>query len=486
MEQWFHHLHRAIFLMIVYVSTTQQLPVHGGSTHHRRVLLEGGDTGMVCDPSFNFENMRMRNAYVALQAWKAVIDSDPHGVTNNWVGPNVCNYTGVYCAKSLDNPRERTVAGIDLNHKDLAGRLPDHLGLLYDLGIFHINSNRFCGALPRSFVNFRILFELDLSNNRFTGNFPHFVLQLPELKYLDIRFNEFEGKLPEELFNKNLDAILINNNRFSDNLPENIGNSHASVIVLANNKFSGCVPSSITNMTNSLDELVLRNNEFDSCMPETIGMLKNLTVLDLSYNNMKGELPTSIEKMASLEILNVAHNMLSGHIPERLCSLPKLEKFRYEYNFFVNQTNECLKLAGDDDKRNCFKDRPEQRTRAQCGKYLSQPVNCSAFGCSRQPTPLPPPAPPTQPAPVPSPPPTAPPAPVPSPLQPPLSPHPISFTPTQPPTHTPYPSPAYLPPSPRNPECPPCDQGPVYCDHKPPSPSPSDDQPEAPQFSPSN
>ncbi|GKC75239.1 leucine-rich repeat extensin-like protein 4 [Tanacetum coccineum] len=217
-----------------------------------------------------------------------------------------------------------------------------------------------------------ILFELDLTNNRFAGKFPHFVLELPELKYLDIRFNEFEGEFPRQLFNKNLDAILVNHSRFSSSLPENIGNSPALVIVLANNKFSGCVPSSITKMTQTLDELVLIHNGFNSCLPETIGLLKNLSVLDLSYNRIKGELPSSIGEMTSLEVLNVAHNMLSGKIPESLCLLPNLDSFNYEYNFLVNQTDSCLELAGFDDRRNCFKDRPEQRTRTQCGKYLSK------------------------------------------------------------------------------------------------------------------
>ncbi|KAI3755991.1 hypothetical protein L1987_55802 [Smallanthus sonchifolius] len=482
MEPRFHHrLLRTVFLTVIFIS------VHSSSHHHhrRRLLDEGGDTGLVCDSSLDFENVRIKNAYIALQAWKVVIESDPHGATDNWIGSNVCNYTGVFCSKSLDNPQERTVAGIDLNHKDLAGKLPDHLGLLYDLGIFHINSNRFCGILPRSFLNFKILFELDLSNNRFTGSFPLFVLALPELKYLDIRFNEFEGKLPEELFNKNLDAILVNNNRFTDNLPENIGNSPASVIVLANNKFTGCVPSSVTKMTERLDELVLRNNGFDSCMPETIGKLKNLTVLDVSFNGLKGGLPLSIGEMTNLEVLNVAHNMLSGDIPASLCLLPKLEGFRYEYNFFVNQTNNCLKLAGFDDKRNCFRERPEQRTRTQCMKYLSRPLNCSTLGCPGQ-HPPPPPPPPPLPVPVPLPPPSpsSPPLQPPSPPQPsPTIPPPISLSPSQPPTHMPSPISENLPP--HNYICPPCDQRPITCDHKPPSPSPNN-QPEPPQFPPSS
>ncbi|MCI19865.1 leucine-rich repeat extensin-like protein 3-like, partial [Trifolium medium] len=202
------------------------------------------------DPTLVFSNNRIKNAYVALQAWKQAILSDPNNCTVNWVGSNVCNYTNVFCAPALDNPKIKTVAGIDLNHCDIAGYLPEELGLLTDLALFHVNTNRFCGTVPHKFEKLKILFELDLSNNRFAGKFPEVVLRLPELKFLDLRFNEFEGTVPKELFDKDLDAIFINHNRFVFDLPDNFGNSPVSVIVLANNRFHGCFPAGIGNMTN--------------------------------------------------------------------------------------------------------------------------------------------------------------------------------------------------------------------------------------------
>ncbi|KAG9459316.1 hypothetical protein H6P81_003824 [Aristolochia fimbriata] len=225
---------------------------------------EYGDRGenVTLDPSLRFENPRIRSAYIALQAWKQAILSDPMNLTGDWVGSDVCNYTAVFCSPSLDQPSLRTVAGIDLNHADIAGYLPEELGLLADLALFHINSNRFCGTVPHKFARLKLLYELDLSNNRFAGRFPNVVLRLPSLKYLDLRFNEFEGKVPRELFDKNLDAIFINHNRFAFDLPDNIGNSPVSVIVLANNRFHGCVPASLGNMSDTLNELIFMNNKF--------------------------------------------------------------------------------------------------------------------------------------------------------------------------------------------------------------------------------
>jgi len=60
----------------------------------------------------------------------------------------------------------------------------------------------------------RLLFELDINNNRFVGAFPKVVFSLPMLKSLDNSFNEFEGRLPSQCFNKDLDAIFVNNNMF--------------------------------------------------------------------------------------------------------------------------------------------------------------------------------------------------------------------------------------------------------------------------------
>ncbi|KAK4388883.1 Leucine-rich repeat extensin-like protein 7 [Sesamum angolense] len=280
---------------------------------HRHLLSYNGDP-LATEPSHKFENPRLENAYIALQAWKEAILSDPKNMTTNWVGPDVCNYKGVFCWPAPDNTCERTVAGIDINHADIAGSLPRELGLLYDLALFHLNSNRFCGTIPQSFVNLRLLFELDLSNNRFAGKFPEVVLHLPSLKYLDIRYNEFEGELPKGLFDKDFDAIFINSNRFSSALPDNIGNSPVSVIVMANNMLEGCLPASLGSMAATLNELIITNNGLLSCFPNEIGKLKNLTVLDVSHNKLMGPLPDSIGNMDSLEQLNVEHNFMSGKI----------------------------------------------------------------------------------------------------------------------------------------------------------------------------
>lgn len=339
-------------------------------------------------------NPRLLDAFIAFQAWKHSIISDPKNFTSNWCGPNVCNYTGVYCAPPPDDPRTITVAGIDLNHANISGSLPEELGLLTDLALFHLNSNRFYGSIPDSFRHLRLLYELDISNNQFSGEFPSVVLYLPSLKFLDIRFNAFHGKVPSKLFDMQLDALFINNNRFNSSLPENFGNSPVSVVVLANNNISGCFPSSLTKMAGNLTQIILVNMGLTGCLKSDIGLLNQVKVFDVSFNNLVGSLPDSMGEMKSLEQLNVAHNNLSGEVPESICSLPRLENFTYSYNYFCSEPSVCLELSTNDDRKNCIPDRPLQRSPEECKAFYDYPVKCDAFGCSSSPPPLPPPPPP--------------------------------------------------------------------------------------------
>lgn len=330
-------------------------------------------------------NPRLQQAYIALQAWKRVIYSDPFNTTSDWTGPSVCDYTGIYCAPYPNNTDIQTVAGIDLNHADIAGFLPDELGLLSDLALIHLNSNRLCGILPLTLSNLTLLVELDLSNNRFVGPFPSVVLSLPSLKFLDLRYNEFEGALPPELFNLNLDAIFINNNRLMSVIPSNLGSSTASVVVFANNNIGGCIPPSISNFANTMEELLLINTNVSGCLPIEVGFLYKLRVLDVSFNKLVGEIPYSIAGLAHLEQLNIGHNMMSGVVPAGVCELPNLVNFTLSYNYFFEEEGVCGNLTSvgvvSDDQRNCLPERPVQRSKKACDAVLEHPVDCFEHPC---------------------------------------------------------------------------------------------------------
>lgn len=327
-------------------------------------------------------NPRLQQAYVALQALKRAITDDPKNLTRGWCGPDVCAYFGVFCAASPDDPHAQTVAGLDLNHGDLAGTFPEELGLLTDLALLHLNSNRFAGTLPESLPKLHRLHELDVSNNRLSGGFPQHILCLPAVRYVDIRFNNLCGPVPPAIFDKPLDALFLNDNHFDFELPETLGNSPASVIVLANLRLRGCIPQSVGRMAGTLNELVVLNAGLRSCIPQEVGWLRELTVLDLSNNQLQGMLPESMAGMHKLQQLDVARNELWGHIPEGVCALPSLRNFTYSYNYFCTEPRRCLDIRRVDDRQNCIAGRPDQRPGDQCLAFLHRPpVRCDDHGC---------------------------------------------------------------------------------------------------------
>ncbi|XWS72115.1 hypothetical protein CRYUN_Cryun02cG0012700 [Craigia yunnanensis] len=326
---------------------------------------------------------KLSSAYTALQAWKSAVIDDPLGILKTWVGSDVCSYKGVFCADpqgAMDSASGPFVAGIDLNHANLQGILVRELSVLTDISILHLNSNRFSGTVPDTFKDLSSLQELDLSNNHFSGPFPIVTLYIPNLVYLDLRFNSFSGAVPEDLFNKRLDAIILNNNQFEGELPQNLGNSPASVINLANNKFSGNIPASFGFMSSKLKEILLLNNQLTGCIPEGVGLFSEMQVFDVSHNSLMGHLPDTISCLSDIEVLNLAHNKLSGALPDLVCSLRSLVNLTVAYNFFTGFSQDCSKLfyrnPGFDFSLNCIPGRDMQRPQPECSVIPGVGLSC--------------------------------------------------------------------------------------------------------------
>ncbi|KAL5677977.1 hypothetical protein ACJX0J_014108, partial [Zea mays] len=192
-----------------------------------------------------------------------------------------------------------------------------------------------------------------------------------------------EGTVLPRLFDRPLDAIFLNHNRLRFQLPDNFGNSPTSVVVLTHNAFGGCLPASVATMSGTLKEILLINNGLSSCFPPEIGLLRELTVLDVSFNQLAGLLPPELALMRKLEQLDVAHNLLTGAVPPGICDLPRLKNFMLAYNFFTCEPPSCARIvARDGDRSNCLPNRSSQRTPQQCAAFYARPlVNCAAFQC---------------------------------------------------------------------------------------------------------
>ncbi|PKA59018.1 Leucine-rich repeat extensin-like protein 4 [Apostasia shenzhenica] len=321
--------------------------------------------------------------YRALQAWKAAIFDDPNGILSSWVGADVCSYERVYCSDPPEpiSSASSVVAVVDLNGANLQGTLVDELSLLAHLSVLHLNSNRFSGPVPDPFRDLHYLSELDLSNNLFSGPFPTSTLLIPNLVYLDLRFNSFSGRIPDELFEKELDAIFLNDNKFEGEIPMGIWASAASAITLANNQLTGSIPANFGYMGSGVKEILFLNNKLTGCIPEGLGYLTGMQVLDLSFNSLTGRLPESLSCLAGIQILNVGHNKLTGELPELVCELRSLVNLTVAYNFFSGVSDDCTRLGfrnvGFNLSGNCIPGMGMQRPAPECeGGAPAGSLNC--------------------------------------------------------------------------------------------------------------
>ncbi|KAJ8445850.1 hypothetical protein Cgig2_027931 [Carnegiea gigantea] len=80
----------------------------------------------------------------------------------------------------------------------------------------------------------------------------------------------------------------------------------------------------------------LVNRDIDQEIPPSICDLKNLTTLDLSYNNLPGEFPTFLYKCATLQHLDLSQNTFVGQLPNDINNLsPQLQHLDLSSNNFT-------------------------------------------------------------------------------------------------------------------------------------------------------
>uniref|UniRef100_A0A803N1D6 Uncharacterized protein n=2 Tax=Chenopodium quinoa TaxID=63459 RepID=A0A803N1D6_CHEQI len=327
-----------------------------------------------------FADIRLAVVYPIIQNFKNIITSDPLGITNSWVGSDICRYKGFFFDTQPNNTSATAVASIDFNGYGLsAPSLDGFIDQLPDLALFHANSNSFSGTLSSKIANLHYLYELDLSKNQFTGPFPLVVVGMESLSFLDIRFNQFSGSVPPAIFRQHLNVLFLNDNNFVSALPTSLGNSHILYLTLANNKFTGPLPRDIAKALSALTEVLLMSNQLTGCLPYELGFLNQVTAFDISHNKLTGPLPFSLACMERASLLDFSANLLYGMVPDIICQLPNLTKFSLSDNYF-NQVGPSFRNLIDrgilDVANNCIPGVPSQRSVFDCTNFFVVPRIC--------------------------------------------------------------------------------------------------------------
>ncbi|PON96925.1 LRR domain containing protein [Trema orientale] len=253
----------------------------------------------------------------------------------------------------------KSLAVIDLGSNGLSGEIPSSFGSLRSLESLHLRNNNLSGEIPLSLVNCTKLSVIDFGLNKIIGRIPNWIgIGLQKLVFFGARSNKLKGQIPRELCDVTALQILdVADNNLSGTIPDCFGDFKAmatkpqqeepimvslfsfalylenafvvtkgredqySTILrlltsldLSQNNLSGEIPKQLTSLQ-GLVSLNLSGNRLRGSIPDKIGDLSWILSLDISRNQLSGELPSSLSELSFLSHLNVSYNNFSGEIP---------------------------------------------------------------------------------------------------------------------------------------------------------------------------
>ncbi|KAJ4889087.1 receptor like protein 6 [Raphanus sativus] len=212
---------------------------------------------------------------------------------------------------------------IDVSHNKLEGKLPSSLTACSALEVLNVEGNAFNGTFPFQLSSLPKLQVLVLRSNNFYGKLHQsngVWFGFPELKIIDVSHNDFFGTLPSDYF---LNWTAISAKKDNTQL-HYIGDFHDygyyTSVVLMNKGVSMALERILTIYT-AID---FSGNRIHGQVPESVGLLKELHVLNFSRNSFTGHIPSSLANLTALESLDLSQNKLSGEIPPKLGDLSSL------------------------------------------------------------------------------------------------------------------------------------------------------------------
>ncbi|KAL7084153.1 hypothetical protein ACP275_14G207600 [Erythranthe tilingii] len=250
---------------------------------------------------------------------------------------------------------------LNLGNNILSGSIPNSIRFLEELRSLNLYNNRISGQIPFSMLDCTRLVKIDLADNGLDGSVPTWMgTSLTNLRILILRSNNLSGEISPNICHLNFLQILdLSDNNIFGTIPKCFNNftamtaerflveydneqeltevpnfvESASIatkgtelqyntilrlvtnIDLSKNNLSGDIPRELTSLV-ELRSLNLSGNHFTGLIPASIGDMKQLESLDLSRNYLFGEMPNSFRVMSTLNYLNVSYNQLTGKIPE--------------------------------------------------------------------------------------------------------------------------------------------------------------------------
>jgi len=141
---------------------------------------------------------------------------------------------------------------MQLSGSQVHGEIPDSIGNLTHLTVLSLGGTKLHGSIPQSISMLKNLFFLDLQDLRLKGNLS-ILYNLTKLIYLYLSSNRITGVIPEDIGAKcpNLREILLQDNKLTGHLPRSVGMlSNLTILNVAKNKLSKLLPKDLFNLSN--------------------------------------------------------------------------------------------------------------------------------------------------------------------------------------------------------------------------------------------
>jgi len=174
--------------------------------------------------------------------------------------------------------------------------------------------------------------ELDSCN---LVEIPTFIKDMADLEFLTLSNNNITS-LPNWLWKKeSLQILAVSNNSLIDEISPSICILKSlTELDLSFNNLRGNIPSCLGNFSQSLESLDLKGNKLSGLIPQTYMIGNSLQQIDLSNNNMQGELPRELVNSRMLEFFDVSYNIINDSFPFWLGDLPELKVLSLSNNAF--------------------------------------------------------------------------------------------------------------------------------------------------------
>eukprot|EP00878_Enallax_costatus_P000366 GHUV01000451.1.p1 GENE.GHUV01000451.1~~GHUV01000451.1.p1 ORF type:complete len:1048 (+),score=213.52 GHUV01000451.1:292-3435(+) len=221
-----------------------------------------------------------------------------------------------------------------MSQTTLSGALPDSISTDSKLKVWYsINADPrtgdlagpgFSGELPSSISNAAALQYVELSTHQFTGGIPALP---PNMVMFEVQNNQLDGGIASPL-PASLVYMDADNNTLTGPVPDFSQSPQLTLLDLSQNQLTGSIPSSFGGAAQNLVYLDMSRNTLGGNLNDgnQWEKLPQIQYLLLSENNLQGFVPASLAANKQLVALNLGTNLIEGDLTAFAAAIPPAPK----------------------------------------------------------------------------------------------------------------------------------------------------------------